>query len=104
MAFAIQAPTANALAASVLLASFVGTGVSFLAYAIIAEKRGEKSKVYTSKAFYYLGGLAEGSETIACFLAMCWWPQHFAVLAYAYAALCAVTAATRVSVGWDHFG
>jgi phosphatidylglycerophosphate synthase len=103
LAFGISNPDANALAAATLLAAFVGTGSSFLAYAIIAEKRGLKSTDYPTKSFYYLGGLAEGTETTACFLAMCFWPQHFASLAYFYAALCLVTTITRLLAGWQAF-
>lgn len=103
LAFALADPAQNALAAAVLLAAFIGTGSSFLAYAIIAEKRGLKSTAYPSKAFYYLGGLAEGTETILCFLAMCLWPSHFAAIAYFYATLCAVTTLTRLVAGWKAF-
>ncbi len=103
LAFAVAAPSANALAAATLLAAFVGTGSSFLAYAIIAEKRGLKSTAYPSKTIYYLGGLTEGTETVACFLAMCIWPQHFAGIAYFYALLCAVTTLTRLAAGWQEF-
>ncbi len=99
LAFAAVDP----LAAAVLLAAFIGTGTSFLAYAIMAEKRGEKSDDYPSKSFYYLGGLAEGAETVACFTAMCLWPQHFAALAYFYAILCTITTATRLLAGWRNF-
>ena len=103
LAFAALVPQENAFAAAVLLAAFVATGTSFLAFAVIAEKRGLKSAAYPSKSFYYLGGLTEGTETIACFLAMCLWPQHFAVIAIVYAALCAVTAITRLIAGWKMF-
>ena len=104
LAFALCNPERNALASAVLLASFIGTGVSFLAYAIMAEKRGEKSTAYPSKSFYYLGGLTEGFETVSCFVAMCLWPQHFALLAYIYAAMCNVTTCTRLVAGWQQFG
>lgn len=103
LAFAITNPDGNGLAGAVLLASFIGTGTSFLAFAILAAKRGEKSDAYPSKAFYYLGGLTEGFETVACFVAMCLWPAHFALIAYVYAALCAVTTGTRVVAGWQRF-
>jgi phosphatidylglycerophosphate synthase len=103
LAFAVADSGPNALAAATLLSAFVGTGASFLAYAIIAEKRGMKSTEYPSKTFYYLGGLTEGTETIACFLAMCWWPQHFAAIAYFYATLCLITTAMRVLAGWQTF-
>jgi phosphatidylglycerophosphate synthase len=104
LGFGLADPGNNALAAAVLLAAFVGTGTSFLAYAVIAEKRGLKSESYPTKSFYYLGGLTEGTETIAAFLAMCWWPQHFAAIAYVYAALCTVTTVTRLWAGWQAFG
>ena len=104
LAFAICNPPQNALAAAVLLAAFIGTGVTFLAFAIMAEKRGEKSAAYPSKAFFYLGGLTEGFETVLCFVAMCLWPAHFALIAYLYAVLCSVTIFTRMVTGWKTFG
>jgi phosphatidylglycerophosphate synthase len=103
LAFAVQSPAENALAAAVLLAAFVATGTTFLAYAVLAEKRHLKSTAYPSKSFYYLGGLTEGTETIICFVVMCLWPQHFAVFAYVYAAMCAVTTVTRLVAGWEAF-
>ena len=44
LAFAVSDPQANALAAAVLLAAFIGTGSSFLAFAIFAERRGLKNE------------------------------------------------------------
>jgi phosphatidylglycerophosphate synthase len=104
LAFAFCEPTQNALPAAVLLAAFIGTGVSFLAFAIIAEKRGEKSTQYPSKAFYYLGGLTEGFETVVCFILMCIWPNHFSEIAYVYATMCSITTLTRLAAGWQRFG
>jgi phosphatidylglycerophosphate synthase len=104
LAFAFCNPPHNALPAALLLASFIGTGTSFLAYAIMAEKRGDKSTAYPSKGFYYLGGLTEGFETVLCFVAMCLWPQHFAGIAYIYAAMCCLTTLTRIVAGWQAFG
>ena len=98
LAFAVADPAANALAAAVLLASFIGTGSSFLAFAALAEKRGLTGTALPGKSFYFLGGLTEATETIAVFAAMCLWPQHFAWLAYGFAALCALTTALRI--GW----
>ena len=103
LAFAIHDPGQNALASASLLAAFIGTGVSFLAYAIMAEKRGDKSTAYPSKSFYYLGGLTEGFETVLCFVAMCLWPRHFAAIAYLYAAMCCITTFTRMVAGWQRF-
>ncbi|HLL18900.1 MAG TPA: CDP-alcohol phosphatidyltransferase family protein [Rubrivivax sp.] len=103
LAFAIADPPANALAAAVLLAAFVGTGTCFLAFATIAAKRSMTSVEYPNKSFYFLGGLTEATETLAFFIAMCLWPQHFAVLAYVFAAMCGVTIVTRIYWGWKAF-
>jgi hypothetical protein len=103
LGFAVSAPQANALAAATLLAAFVGTASSFLAFATLAAKRGMHNTAYPDKSIYFLGGLTEGTETLAFFAVMCVWPQHFAALAYTFAALCAVTIATRIWWGWRCF-
>ena len=103
LAFAIADPGRNALAAAILLAAFVGTGTSFLAFAVIAAKRGLTSAAYPNKSFYFLGGLTEATETLAFFIAMCIWPAQFPLLAGLFAAMCAVTIATRVIWGWQAF-
>lgn len=101
LAFAVADPLRNALPAAVLLASFVGTGSSFLAFAVLAEKRGLTDTSLPGKSFYFLGGLTEATETIATFAAMCLWPAWFPLLAYGFAALCAVTTALRIGWGWQ---
>jgi phosphatidylglycerophosphate synthase len=90
LGFGVMA-SANTLPALVLVASFVLTGVSFLAFATIAAKRGEQTSAHGAKSFFYSTGLAEGAETIAVFVAMCLFPAWFAVIAYAYAGLCVMT-------------
>jgi phosphatidylglycerophosphate synthase len=100
LAFAWLDPARNALAAATLLAAFVGTGSSFLAFAVLAERRGLRSLAYPSKGLYYLGGLTEGTETLLCFAAMCLWPSHFAALAFGFAGLCGLTWLARLRAGW----
>ncbi len=103
LAFAIAHPTANALAAAVLLTAFMGTASSFLAFAAFAAKRGLASLVWPDKSLFFLGGLTEASETIALFLAMCLWPAYFAPLALGFSFLCAITTGTRIWWGWRSF-
>jgi len=100
LAFAVADPAANALPAAVLLAAFMGTASSFLAFAVLAERRGLKSEDYPQKGLYYLGGLTEATETLTCFVLMCLWPQHFALWAYGFAVLCALTIVSRIVGGW----
>ena len=94
--FALARPVENALAAAFLILSFVGTGSSFLAYAILAAKHGMTTTLRGSKAIYYLGGLTEGAETILFFAAICLLPHLFPVLAVIFGALCWVTTVTRI--------
>ncbi|MDO9165120.1 MAG: CDP-alcohol phosphatidyltransferase family protein [Rhodoferax sp.] len=103
LAFAFSDPARNALPAAVLLAAFIGTSSSFLAFAVIAAKRGMVSVAYPDKSFFFLGGLTEATETLAFFAAMCLWPAHFVELAYVFAALCSVTVITRIWWGWRAF-
>lgn len=104
LAFAIAEPAQNALPAAVLLAAFIGTGSSFLAFAVLAERRGLKSLAHPAKGLYYLGGLTEAGETLACFTLMCLWPAAFAPLALGFAALCGLTLLVRLRAGWLTFG
>ena len=103
LAFAINQPAQNALPAAVLLAAFIGTGSSFLAFAVFAAKRNLASLAWPQKSFYFLGGLTEATETLGFFMAMCLWPDSFPLLAYVFAALCAITVATRIIWGWRTF-
>lgn len=103
LAFAIADPARNALPAAVLLAAFIGTGSSFLAFAVVAEKRRIASTALPDKSFYFLGGLTEATETIICFAAMCVWPHRFAHIAYGFAVLCGITVVMRIGWGWRRF-
>lgn len=99
LAFAIHNPEANALPAAALLCSFYANGSAFLAFAIMAERKGLSTDAQGKKSLYYLGGLAEGTETITLFLLMALTPSWFPVLAWAFAAICAVSAVSRVVIG-----
>ena len=103
LAFGVAQPEHNALAAATLLAAFAGTMSSFLGFAVIAAKRGLSNLDYPDKSIYFLGGLTEATETLAVFIAMCLWPQHFALLAYSFSALCAITTVMRLWWGWRSF-
>ncbi|WP_420565779.1 CDP-alcohol phosphatidyltransferase family protein [Thalassobaculum sp.] len=86
----------EAVFAAFLIFSFIGTGASFLAYAIIAAKRGVTSEARGRKSIFYLGGLTEGAETIACFVAICLFPAWFPWIAGVFGAMCWLTTASRI--------
>ncbi len=100
-AFALADPEANGLAATFLVFSFVGTGSSFLAYAIMAAKRGVTSELRGRKSLYYLGGLTEGTETIVAFVLCCLFPAFFPLVAWVFGGLCWLTTATRLAIAWQ---
>ena len=97
LGFAWARPETNALPAAFLLLAFVGTGSSFLAFATLAAKRGIPGGAARGpKAFYYLGGLTEGTETILLFVLSCLVPDAFPVFAWIFGGLCLVTTVTRI--------
>ncbi len=98
LAFAIQNPAENALAAATLLFTFMGTAASFLAFAALAAKR---QMPVDGKSIYFLGGLTESFETLLLFCLMCSFPNHFAALAYLFAFLCSLTTLDRIRAAWN---
>ena len=99
MSFAINDPDNNSLAAIYLIVSFVGTGSSFLAFSLVAERRNLKSMVFPKKGIYYLESFMEGGETIFFFLLMCLIPSFFPIIAYVFTLLCTITWLARLWIG-----
>ena len=71
LAFAAQAPAENAMAAAVLLAAFTATGTSFLAFAVMAEKRGLKSTAYPVEVLLLPGRPHRGHGDDRCASSPC---------------------------------
>jgi len=94
LGFGFAAP-ANLPFALALVGSFTLTGISFLAFAVIAAKRGVETSAHGRKSFFYSTGLAEGAETIAAFVLMCLMPGHFPAIAAGFAVLCLATVIQR---------
>ena len=98
LGFVLADPSANSVAGAVLILSFYVNGASFLAYAVMAEKRGLSTDARGEKSLFFTTGLAEATETIAFFVAFCLFPEWFAVLAFVFAALCFYTAVSRIVI------
>ena len=96
LAFVLHNPVDNGLAGAVLIFSFYVNGASFLAYAVIAEKRRLATTIRGEKSFFFTTGLAEAGETLIIFLLFCLFPDWFATLAYLFAALTLYTAISRI--------
>ena len=100
--FAIGHPE-QAVAAAFLIFSFMGTGSSFLAYAIIAGKRNMVTEARGKKSFFHTGGLSEGTETIITLCLICLIPVYFQWIAIIYGGMCWLTTAGRIKQAIDEF-
>ena len=93
----------NGLAGAVLIFSFYANGASFLAFAVMAEKRGIEAETRGPKSLHFTTGLAEATETIFVFCLFCLWPPAFAPIAFVFAAICLLTAFSRIALALRTF-
>ena len=100
LGFALANPPQNALPAAWLLCAFIGTGTSFLAFAIAAKQQAIERPHFPNKAFYYLEGLTEGTETVLALVIFCLFPDYFPALAALFTIACLITTATRLWGGY----
>lgn len=103
LGFVLADPASNALAGAVLILSFYVNGASFLAYAVMAERRGLTTEARGEKSLFFTTGLAEATETIAFFAAFCLFPAWFPALALVFAVLCFYTALSRIVIAGRTF-
>jgi phosphatidylglycerophosphate synthase len=87
LGFAIGRPE-HAIAAASLIFTFVATGSSFLAAAIIAAKRNVSLEPPEKKSFFYNAAIAEGTETAIVLALICLFPNVFDTIAYIFLAVC----------------
>ena len=102
-AFIVLDPTANAIAGGLMLVSFYVNGASFLAYAVMAEKRALETSIRGSKSLFFTTGLAEATETLAVFVGMCLFPQWFNAIAVLFAVVVFYTALSRIVLAARNF-
>ncbi len=81
----------------VLLAYYVN-GTAFLAFSSIAERTGRQRD--DGRSLSFLGGLAEGTETILVHALWLVLPQHAAVIATVWGTVVLVSAAQRIAAGY----
>ncbi len=93
--FALGQPE-NALPAAFLIFSFMATGTTFLAYAIIAAKHNINHDLQGKKSFFYISGITEGTETILVLIIICLFPEYFKLIAYIFGGLCWLTTIGRI--------
>jgi len=88
---------ATRLACVALLTAYYISGTAFLALSSLAERR--RQRLGDDRSLRFVGGLAEGTETIAVYIALFLLPPHATVIVWAFTAAVAITAAQRVVTG-----
>ena len=95
--------TSNIIITCLLLFSYICTGTTFLAQAIIQPKldlvqKDESLDIDIPKSFYYSAGLIEGTETIL-FMIMCLlFPNLYFFFGLIFVILCLLTALSRILI------
>ena len=96
LGLAVAVPGAR-LACAALLTAYYISGTAFLALSSLAERRGVP--LGDERSLRFIGGLAEGTETVIVYALLLLLPADTTVIAWAFAAAVAVTAAQRVIAG-----
>jgi phosphatidylglycerophosphate synthase len=96
LGLAVAVPGAR-LACVALLTAYYISGTAFLALSSLAERRHQR--LGDDRSLRFVGGLAEGTETIAVYLLLFLQPQNATVIVWAFTAAVAITAAQRVVTG-----
>lgn len=94
-AVAIAVPDAR-IACVFLLAVYLLNNVALLSFASLVEKR--SLDFGDERSLRFTGGLAEGTETVIAYAAICIWPAEAALIAWIFAGMVAVTVAQRLIV------
>ena len=90
VAVAYAQPDARVAAVALLCAYYV-SGAAFLAWSSLAEKRARV--VGDNRSLHFVGGIAEGAETIVVYVLLCVWPSATVEIVWVFTAAVAVTAA-----------
>jgi len=93
---AIALPQAR-LACLVLLLAYYVSGTAFLALSSLLERRGRQG--HEVRSLRFVGGLAEGAETVIVYVLFCLLPGDAAKIAWTFSAIVAITAVQRITLG-----
>lgn len=100
--FALAQP-GNAEAAAFLLFGFCSSACAMLAYAVIAFQKKKETEAVFEESPFYLGGWAQGAETLAALVILCLVPQWFVPVALILGCWCLIKALLVVSSAYYHF-
>ena len=99
VAVAVAVPGARLACVALLAAYYVNAG-AWLSYSALAERRrlggGGGGGGGDNRSLRFVPGLAEGAETFLAYVLLCLLPEHATTIAWAFAALVALSATQRV--------
>lgn len=96
---AVAVPSAR-LGCVVLVAAYYVSGSTFLAVSSLLERLDRAGDAHEDgRSLRFVGGLAEGTETVLAYGLLCLLPAYAGTVVWAFAALVAVTAVQRVVFG-----
>ena len=86
--FALADPYENAVSACFLLFGFTASSSALLAYGLVTHNSSKKTDKQKLESPFYLGGLAQGFETVCAFVLLCIMPFAFLPIAIALGCWC----------------
>jgi phosphatidylglycerophosphate synthase len=104
VAVAVAVPEAR-LGCVALLSAYYVSGTAFLALSSLVERRGDLGRGLTGgltddgRSLRFVGGLAEGAETVLVYALICLVPGWAVGLVWVFTAAVAVTAVQRIVLG-----
>lgn len=101
--FAMGNPDANALAACFLLFAFAAAACAMLAYSVVAYKNNNKQELNLDQSPFYLGGIAQGSETLVALVILCLIPSWFSVIAVLFGTFSLIKAFSIIVAAYYNF-
>ena len=93
----------NAGAASFLMFGFTAAACAMLAYSVVAYKINSKQELNLDNSPFYLGGIAQGSETLVVLILLCLMPKWFVPLAIILGVLSLIKAFSVIVAAYYNF-
>jgi phosphatidylglycerophosphate synthase len=103
LGFALANPAENSASACFMYFGFVAAACSMLAYSVIAYKNNSYREVNLDYSPFYLGGLAQGAETLVSLVILCLVPGWFKVIAILLGAFSLIKAFSVIVTAYYNF-
>jgi len=102
--FALANPSQNAVAATFLMFGFAAAAATLLSYAVVAYRNNaQQQRPEIGRSPFYLGGIAQGSETLIALIILCLVPGLFMPIAIILGCLSLVKAFSVIVTAYYNF-